>query len=75
MNVKTVKTPDKRFSTYDIKSLNIQAWGDDNLYPHEMDKIVANSETGDSCLSRYVRFIKGNGFKDFDFASEILNAR
>lgn len=75
MNVKTVKTPDKRFSTYDIKSLNIQAWGDDNLYPHEMDKIVANSETGDSCLSRYIRFIKGNGFKDFDFASEILNAR
>lgn len=75
MNVKTVKTPEKRFLTYDIKSFDIQAWGDNNQYPHEVDNIVANSETGDSCLSRYIRFIKGDGFKDFGFAAEILNSK
>lgn len=75
MNVKTVKTPEQRFITHDIKSFNIQGWGDNNLYPHEIDSIVANSETGDSCLSRYIRFIKGDGFKDFGFAAKVLNEK
>lgn len=73
MNSQTVKTPESRFESPDIKNLDIIGWGEDNLYPHRMDKIVANSETGDSCLSRYIKFIKGQGFKDLKFASHVLN--
>ncbi|MDH6354491.1 hypothetical protein M2132_000819 [Dysgonomonas sp. PH5-45] len=74
MNVKTVKDAEKRIDVPSIAHLGIQAYNHNNLYPQDIKAIVANSESGASCLNRYVQFIQGNGFKDVAFAETVLNA-
>lgn len=63
MNVHSVKRPAKRYSTPYNSSLDIQAYGIDNLYPQRLGDIVNASPTARGCLSRYARFIEGNGLK------------
>lgn len=74
MNVKSVKEPEKRLEVPNINNLGIQAYNYNNLYPQDIKAIVANSESGASCLNRYIQFIQGNGFKEVAFAETILNA-
>ena len=75
MNVAGTKKASRRFDTVDIKNLGIQAWGKDNLYPTRLGRILAASDTGVNCLSRYVNFIAGDGFKDLSFSGIEVNAR
>ncbi|NDW10132.1 hypothetical protein [Dysgonomonas sp. 520] len=74
MNVKSVKQPEKRFDVPSITNLGIQAYNSNNLYPQDIKAIVASSESGASCLNRYIQFIQGNGFKNVAFSEKVLNA-
>ena len=73
MNVKTVKRTEPRIEYPNITNLKIIAYGYNNLYPQEIKSIVACSESGTTCLNRYVQFIQGNGFLDESLASLIVN--
>ena len=75
MNANNVVRPPKRFNTSYLSLLNIQTYGDDNLYPQRMSEIILNSPTGGTCLDRYQTFIEGNGFRSTDFSEYICNRR
>jgi len=72
MNVQQVKQAAPRFDTAYYQRLNLQAWGNDNLYPQHLARIAAASGTAELCLSRYSKFIEGNGFMD-GLAGKVLN--
>lgn len=73
MNVRTVRNTEPRIEYPNISNLGILAYGYNNLYPQDIRAIVACSETGTSCLNRYVQFIQGNGFKDVAFSETLIN--
>lgn len=73
MNIKEVKKPKPRIEYPNITNLDIIAYGYNNLYPQEIRSIVACSETGTTCLDRYIQFIQGNGFKIVEFAETAIN--
>lgn len=73
MNVKTVKRPEPRVEYPPFNNLDILAYGYNNLYPQDIKQIVASSESGTSCLKRYIDFISGNGFKNEKFSETIIN--
>lgn len=73
MNVKTAKKAEKRVDSVSLSNLKIQSYGYNNLYPQEIMRLVACSESASSCMDRYVSFIQGNGFKDEGFAAKIIN--
>ena len=64
MNVQQVKQAAPRYDTPYHQRLNLQAWGNDNLYPQHLTRIAAASGTAELCLSRYCKFVEGNGFMD-----------
>ena len=72
MNVQQVKQAAPRFDTAYQQRLNLQAWGNDNLYPQHLSRIAAASGTAELCLSRYCKFVEGNGFMD-GLAGKVLN--
>ena len=73
MNINNVKRPPKRFSVSFYTTLNIQAYGRDNLYPQRMYDLIQNSPTGGTCLDRYQTFIEGNGLNNDDFSEYVCN--
>lgn len=73
MNVQQVKQTEPRFDTAYSQRLNLQAWGRDNLYPQHLTRIAAASGTAELCLSRYCKFVEGNGLLD-GLAGKELNA-
>lgn len=73
MNITNVKRPPKRFSVSYLNTLNIQAYGRDNLYPQRMYDLIQNSPTGGTCLDRYQTFIEGNGLNDTEFSEYVCN--
>ena len=76
MRVKDLQKKSKRrIDTSYIKRLNIQSYGDDNLYPQSLRMIIANSSTGSECAERYASFIEGNGFRDVFFSETVINRR
>lgn len=75
MTIRQVKHPKERLEVSYDSSLGIQLYGDKNLYPQEMSRIIASSPTGGICLERYATFIEGNGFNDVAFSSYICNRR
>ena len=72
MNVQQVKQAAPRFDTSYHQQLNLQAWGKDNLYPQHLTRIAAASGTAELCLSRYCKFVEGNGFMD-GLSGKVLN--
>ena len=76
MNVKELKKKsNKRIDTAYIRSLGIQGYGDDNLYPQFLRNIIAASSTGSECVERYANFIEGNGFREVTFSEYVVNRR
>lgn len=73
MNINNVKKSTKRLTTAYWSTLNIQAYGKDNLYPQRMLDLLLNSITGGTCCNRYQAFIEGNGLNDTDFSEYIVN--
>jgi hypothetical protein len=64
MNVRTTKKPRPRFDTTYISRLNMQSYGEDNLYPQNLQRITSASGTATTCLGRYAKFIEGDGMAD-----------
>lgn len=75
MDARNVKLPERRYKVSDNKSLGIQNYGENNLYPLELRRIVSASSTGASCLRRYAKFILGDGFTDEKLAQTVCNAK
>lgn len=73
MNINNIKKPPRRFSTQYLSTLNIQAYGRDNLYPQRMLDLILNSPSGGTCCDRYQTFIEGNGLNDTDFSKYVCN--
>lgn len=73
MNVKTAKKPKPRIEV-DYSSIhNLQTYGYDNLYPQHLQHITAASGTVELCISRYAKFIEGNGFNDTRLSEYAVN--
>lgn len=62
MNVRTTKKPQPRFDVSYVARLDMQTYGDDNLYPQHLQRITQASGTAVECLARYQKFIEGGGF-------------
>lgn len=73
MNVNNLKKTQKRFNTRYLQRLNLQGYGEDNLYPQRIASIIDGSSTGGTCLDRYATFIEGNGFDSQEFSSFVCN--
>ncbi len=73
MNINNVKRSPKRIQTYYWSTLNIQAYGRDNLYPQRMFDLIQGSSIGSSCCERYQTFIEGNGLNNAAFSEYICN--
>ena len=66
MNVRTTKIPVPRMKTDVNSRYEIQTYGDDNLYPQHLRRIVSASGTAILCLNRYAKFIEGYGFNAYE---------
>lgn len=73
MNINNIKRSKKRFDTSYLSTLNIQAYGRDNLYPQRMYNLIRSSAYGATCLDRYQTFIEGNGLNNTVFSEYICN--
>jgi hypothetical protein len=73
MNVKSAKKPEARIEVTLNRTLGIQSYGYDNLYPQHLQAITSASGTAELCLSRYAQFVEGNGFFDVLTASHTVN--
>lgn len=73
MNVNNLKKPQKRFSVKYLQKLNLQSYGEDNLYPQRVASIINGSSIGGTCLDRYATFIEGNGFDSQEFSDFVCN--
>lgn len=72
MKASVLKT-EKRFDSTNDKANEIQTYGDRNDQPQRLMEIVAASVTGKSCMSTYIKFIKGRGFAQADFYKAVVN--
>lgn len=73
MNVKNTKKPARRLDTRYITQFKLQGYGDDNLYPQNVQAIVGASGTASLCLSRYEKFVEGFGFNDPTVSEMVIN--
>ena len=72
MNVKTAKKPKPRVEEDYSSRFNVETYGEDNLYPQNLQRIVQASGTATLCLNRYAKFVEGFGFGG-DLATLIVN--
>lgn len=73
MNVNNLKKSQKRVSVKYLQRLNIQSYGEDNLYPQRISSIIDGSSIGGTCLDRFATFIEGNGFDSLEFSQFVCN--
>ena len=73
MNVKNTKIPQPRFVTAYNGRYRMKMYGSDNLYPQHVQRITEASGTASLCLSRYTKFVEGNGFRGDAFANYMAN--
>lgn len=66
MNIRTTKIPLPRMETDYRSRFNIQTYGEDNLYPQHLRRIVSASGTATLCINRYAKFIEGYGFNAYE---------
>lgn len=69
------KKSSPRINTVYLQSFNIQAYGNDNLYPQTLRDIISASPTGSECSDRYASFIEGDGFNNLSFSEAVVNRR
>lgn len=63
-----------RIDNFKLKSLGILSYDFDNLYPHRVDDIVADSGTATSILRLYAKYVGGRGANDIDFGNIKINS-
>ena len=74
MNVKNTKLPQPRFRVDYSGRFRMKTYGEDNLYPQHLQRIIEASGTATLCLSRYRKFVEGNGFRGEAFANYEANS-
>ena len=67
------KKSNRRVDTRFLQNLNIQSFGDDNLYPQTVHNIISASPTGTVCSGRLGDFIEGDGFREISFSALVVN--
>lgn len=69
-------TPDlERFKVKFNKRFDVYNWGDDNLYPHSVEALIASSPTATQCSGVLSDFINGSGWAEsLPFNTEIGHA-
>lgn len=75
MNSKLAVKSEPRIDLSYLSTLGIKRYGHNNLYPNDCLKVVRNSATGDSCLGRYIKFIKGSGLYDPALSELVVNRK
>jgi hypothetical protein len=65
----------KRVSTRDDKSLQIQSYDFDNIYPQRIRNAINSSGTGTSCTNLFAQHLRGRGFKNNDLEKLIVNEK
>lgn len=73
MNIKTAKRPQRRIDISYVSRLRMQSYGDDNLYPQNIQRLTAASGTAQLCIARYAKFIEGYGFNSEAVAQCVFN--
>lgn len=73
MNVKRAKKPEPRVEISYSSMLRMQRYGNDNLYPQNVQAITSASGTATLCLNRYAKFVEGYGFRNDALAGYVLN--
>lgn len=73
MNIRTLKKPEKRVEMAYNPSLDIKAYGYDNLYPQNVQRIVNASPTGSLVIGRRANYIEGDGLRSSKLAEAIVN--
>lgn len=73
MNVKTTKKPKPRIDIDYVQRFKLQSYGNDNLYPQNLQRITNASGTAELCLNRYAKFIEGYGFNNDQLAQTVVN--
>lgn len=74
MRINTDKVQ-KRTSYVIDKSLGIEAYDKDNLYPYRVLDIMGGSGAASICNSRLKKYIIGGGFQNEAFAATVVNRR
>lgn len=73
MNVRTTKKPKPRIDIEYVQRFKLQSYGNDNLYPQNLQRITSASGTAELCLNRYAKFIEGFGFNNDQLAQTVIN--
>lgn len=73
MNIRTLKKPEARVETVYNSSLNLKAFGVDNLYPQHLSRIVSASPTGSLVIGRRANYIEGDGLRSRILSDAIVN--
>lgn len=69
--------PNKRNATIPVTPSRVAgflSWGEMNLAPQVMIRIVSRSPTAKACVRRRAKFIAGNGIKDPKIAKLVINS-
>lgn len=73
MNTRSLKKPEARVELVYNSSLEIKAFGVDNLYPQHLSHIVSASPTGSLVIGRRANYIEGDGLRSRTLSEAIVN--
>lgn len=73
MTIKDVKKAQPRFNVSYCRRLNVQKWGESNLYPQELRDVINSSRNGRTCVDRKAAYIEGNGIMSAALSSFVCN--
>jgi len=65
----------KRVLFRDDKSLNVQSYDLDNIYPQRVRNAINSSGTGTACTTLFTKHLRGRGFKNDDLEKLIVNEK
>jgi hypothetical protein len=65
----------QRIINRDDKSLNIQLYDADNIYPQRVRNSVNSSGTATACTNLFSKFLRGRGYKNQDFDKLVVNEK
>lgn len=75
MRLEQIKRSEERIAiTYDL-SMNMQTYGNDNLYPQTIKLLIGGSSIASICNRRYSKAIRGKGFEDKDLNALVINKK
>ena len=73
MTIKDVRKAQPRFNVAYCRKLNLQKWGEGNLYPQELRNVINSSRNGRTCVDRKAAYIEGNGLTSAVLSAFICN--